>query len=50
MPSNDLRRVRKLKLRDLQMLEVLAEQLWAAQRSGKAPDEMAYLERLRGLV
>jgi len=32
------------------MLEVLAEALWEAQRSGKAPDEMQYLERLRGLV
>ena len=32
------------------MLEVLAEELWAAQRSGKAPDEMQYLERLRRLV
>jgi hypothetical protein len=32
------------------MLDVLAEELWAAQRSGKAPDEMAYLERLRALV
>jgi hypothetical protein len=32
------------------MLEVLAEELWAAQRSGKAPDELAYLERLRRLV
>jgi len=32
------------------MLEVLAEELWAAQRSGKAPDEMAYLERLRALI
>lgn len=32
------------------MLEVLAEELWTAQRSGKAPDEMAYLERLRTLV
>jgi hypothetical protein len=29
------------------MLEVLAEQLWEAQRSGKPPDENAYLERLR---
>ena len=29
------------------MLEVLAEQLWEAQRGGKAPDENAYLERLR---
>ena len=28
------------------MLEVLAEQLWEAQRGGKAPDENAYLERL----
>jgi hypothetical protein len=32
------------------MLEVLAEQLWEAQRQGKAPDENAYLERLRGLA
>ena len=32
------------------MLEVLAEQMWEAQRSGKAPDESAYLERLRGLA
>ena len=32
------------------MLEVLAEQLWEAQRAGKAPDENAYLERLRGLA
>jgi len=32
------------------MLEVLAEQLWEAQRGGKAPDENAYLERLRGLA
>ena len=32
------------------MLEVLAEELWAAQRAGKAPDEQVYLERLRGLV
>jgi hypothetical protein len=31
------------------MLEVLAEQLWEAQRGGKAPDENAYLERLRRL-
>ena len=32
------------------MLEVLAEQLWEAQRAGKAPDENAYLERLRILT
>jgi hypothetical protein len=32
------------------MLTVMAETLWEAQRSGKAPDEMAYLERLRALV
>src|SRR6187431_3802733 len=32
------------------MLEVLAEQLWEAQRSGIPPDENAYLERLRGLA
>ena len=32
------------------MLNVLAETLWEAQRSGKAPDEMVYLDRLRSLV
>jgi hypothetical protein len=31
------------------MIEPLAETLWAAQRSGLAPDEQAYLERLRRL-
>jgi hypothetical protein len=29
------------------MLEPLAEALWEAQRLGRAPDEQAYLERLR---
>jgi hypothetical protein len=33
-----------------QMLELLAEALWEAQRAGKAPDEAAYLERLRTLA
>lgn len=32
------------------MVEVLAESLWEAQRSGAPPDENAYLERLRSLV
>jgi hypothetical protein len=32
-----------------QMLECLAETLWEAQRAGVAPDEQAYLERLRRL-
>ena len=32
------------------MLEVLAEQLWEAQRGGKVPDEGAYLGRLRALA
>jgi hypothetical protein len=32
------------------MLEVLAEALWDAQRSGRPPDENAYLERLRALA
>jgi len=32
------------------MLEVLAEQLWDAQRSNRAPDENDYLERIRTLV
>jgi len=31
------------------MIEPLAETLWEAQRSGRAPDEIAYLERLRRL-
>lgn len=31
------------------MIEVLAETLWEAQRSGSAPDEAAYLEKLRRL-
>jgi hypothetical protein len=31
------------------MLESLAEALWDAQRSGRPPDEQAYLERLRNL-
>jgi len=31
------------------MIEPLVEALWQAQRSGRAPDEQAYLERLRGL-
>jgi len=31
------------------MIEVLAETLWEAQRAGRAPDETAYLERLRRL-
>src|SRR5262245_59270026 len=29
------------------MLERLAETMWEAQRSGRAPDEQAYLEKLR---
>lgn len=32
------------------MLEVLGEILWEAQRSGTAPDEERYLERLRELA
>ncbi len=31
------------------MLEPLAETLWEAQRSGRAPDEQVYLDRLRRL-
>jgi Domain of unknown function (DUF1841). len=31
------------------MLEALAEALWDAQRTGRPPDEHAYLERLRTL-
>ncbi len=31
------------------MTECLAESIWEAQRSGGAPDEAAYLERLRRL-
>lgn len=32
------------------MLDVLAEQIWEAQRAGKPPDESAYLDRLRSLA
>ncbi|WP_405222549.1 DUF1841 family protein [Lentisalinibacter sediminis] len=32
------------------MIECLAESLWEAQRAGTAPDESAYLERLRRLT
>ena len=32
------------------MLEKLAEALWDAQRQGRAPDERAYLEAVRGLA
>lgn len=31
------------------MVDVLAGTLWEAQRAGRAPDEAAYLEKLRGL-
>lgn len=31
------------------MVEVLAETLWEAQRAGRAPDDMQYLEKLRRL-
>ena len=31
------------------MLEILAETMWEAQRSGRAPDEQRYLERLLAL-
>lgn len=31
------------------MVEVLAETLWEAQHTGRAPDEAAYLEKLRRL-
>jgi hypothetical protein len=31
------------------MLEPLAEALWEAQRNGRAPNEQAYLEKLRAL-
>lgn len=32
------------------MLEVLGEELWAAQRSGTPPDEASYLERVQRLA
>lgn len=31
------------------MIEMLAEALWEAQRAGRAPDELAYLEKIRRL-
>lgn len=33
-----------------EMLEVLGEALWSAQRSGTTPDEAAYLERIQRLA
>lgn len=33
-----------------QMMECLGEMLWAAQRANTAPDESAYLQRLRRLA
>jgi hypothetical protein len=33
-----------------QMIECLAEALWDAQRSGRAPDESAYLQRVLSLT
>jgi Domain of unknown function (DUF1841) len=32
------------------MLDVLAEQMWEAQKAGMPPDENVYLERLQGLA
>ncbi len=32
------------------MMEVLGETLWEAQRAGLAPDERAYMERLKSLA
>lgn len=33
-----------------QLIECLAEALWEAQRTGRAPDEIAYLESVRKLA
>jgi hypothetical protein len=33
-----------------QIIECLAEAIWDAQRAGRTPDEMAYLERVRMLT
>ena len=33
-----------------QVIECLAEAIWDAQRAGRAPDELAYLERVRRLA
>jgi len=33
-----------------ELIECLAEALWDAQRSGRPPDEIAYLERVRRLA
>ena len=35
---------------DHRMLPLLAECLWEGQRAGQAPDEAAYLERVRALL
>jgi hypothetical protein len=32
------------------MFEALGKTLWEASRSEKAPDESAYLDRLRGMI
>jgi hypothetical protein len=44
-----LRRLGSAHEAEHQMIEVLAATLWDAQRAGRAPDERAYLERLRRL-
>lgn len=33
-----------------QVIECLAEAIWEAQRAGRVPDELAYLERVRRLA
>jgi len=43
------RRLRDPHAAEHAILELLAQTLWESQRSGRAPDEQRYLERLRAL-
>lgn len=44
------RRLGDLHAAEHRMVDALAETLWEAQRAGRAPDEAAYLEKVRRLT
>jgi hypothetical protein len=44
------RRLGDLHAAEHRMVDALAETLWEAQRAGRAPDEAAYLEKVRRLA
>jgi hypothetical protein len=48
-PARLTRRLASAHTAEHRMVDALAETLWEAQRAGRAPDERAYLERLRRL-